>query len=86
MTRIVQSLQYPNAAASVPARASVSWANQVVRAKAHHLRTRIVAALNAWAVARADAALYAALSKMSDAELRNLELSRSELYRSVRGR
>lgn len=85
MTQTVQLLQYPNAAAPAPARASASWANRV-RAKAHNLGARFVAALNAWAAARADAALYAALSKMSDAELRNLELSRSELYRSVHGR
>ena len=85
MTQTVQLLQYPNAAAPASARASVSWASQV-RAKAHHLRIRIVASLNAWAVARADAALYEALWKMSDAELRNLGLSRGELYRSVNRR
>jgi len=85
MTQTVQLLQYPNAAAPAPARASASWASEV-RAKTHHLRARIVAALDAWAAARADAALYAALSKMSDAELRNLGLSRGELYRSVHER
>ena len=85
MTQTVQLLQYPNAAAPASARASAAWASEV-RAKAHHLGARIVAALNAWAAARADAALYAALSKMSDAELRNLGLSRGELYRSVYGR
>jgi uncharacterized protein YjiS (DUF1127 family) len=82
MTQSLQLLQYPNAPAPASAKASVSWANQV-RAKAHDLGTRIVAALNAWADARADAALYEALSKMSDRELRNLGLSRGELYRSV---
>jgi uncharacterized protein YjiS (DUF1127 family) len=81
MTQI-QLLQYPNAAAPASARVSASWTSQV-RATAHHLGGRIVAALNAWAVARADAALYEALCKMSDAELRNLGLSRGELYRSV---
>jgi hypothetical protein len=83
MTQIVQSLPYPKAAASVPARASVSWANQVVRDKAHHLGARIVAVLDAWAVARADAALYETLTKMTDGELRRLGLSRGDLYRSV---
>jgi uncharacterized protein YjiS (DUF1127 family) len=82
MTQSLQLLQYPNAAAPASAKASVSWANQV-RLKAHDLATRIVAALNAWADARADAALYAALSRMSDGELRNIGLSRGELYRSV---
>jgi hypothetical protein len=82
MTQTVQLMQYPNAAAPAPARASAPWASEV-RAKAHYLTARIVAAFNAWAAARADAALYAALSKMSDAQLRNLELSRGELYRSV---
>jgi uncharacterized protein YjiS (DUF1127 family) len=85
MTQTLQLLQYPNAAVPASAKASASWANQV-RTKAHHLGARIVAALNAWAAARADAALYAALSKMSDAELRNCGLSRGELYRSVYGR
>ena len=66
MTQTVQSLQYPNAAAPAFERESASWASRV-RAKAHHLRDHIVAALNAWAVARADAALYEALCKMSDA-------------------
>jgi hypothetical protein len=82
MTLTVQLLQDPIAAAPASARASASWASQV-RAKAHRLSDRIVAALNAWAVARADAVLYEALCKMSDAELRNLGLSRGELYRSV---
>ncbi len=85
MTQSVRLLQYPNAAAPESAGAAVSWTSGV-RAKAHHLGARIVAALDAWAAARADAALYAALSKMSDAELRKLELSRSEVYRSVHGR
>jgi uncharacterized protein YjiS (DUF1127 family) len=85
MTQTVQLLQYPDAAAPASPRASAAWASQV-RAKAHRLGARIVAALNAWAVARADAALYEALSKMSDAQLRNLGLSRGELYRSVYGR
>jgi hypothetical protein len=84
MTQTVQLLRYSNPAALASARPSVSWASEV-RAKAHHLGARIVATLNAWAAARADAALYAALSKMSDAQLRNLELSRGELYRSVFG-
>jgi uncharacterized protein YjiS (DUF1127 family) len=85
MTQTVQLLHHPNVAAPASARASDSWANQA-RAKAHDLGARIVETLNAWADARADAALYAALSKMSDGELRNLGLSRGELYRSVYGR
>jgi hypothetical protein len=85
MTQTTQLLQYPGATALASQRASASWASEV-RAKAHHLGARIVAALNAWAAARADAALYAALSKMSDAQLRNRGLSRGELYRSVYGR
>jgi hypothetical protein len=85
MTQTAQLLQYPGAAAPNSARASASWANQV-RDKVRHLGARIVAALNAWAAARADAALYRGLSKMSDAELRNRGLSRGELYRSVYGR
>jgi hypothetical protein len=85
MTQTVQLLQYPDTAAPASTGASASWAGGV-RAKARTLGARIVAALNAWAAARADAALYDALSRMSDAELRNIELSRGELYRSVRGR
>ena len=84
MTQTVQLLRYPNAAAPASASASASWASEA-RAKAHRLGARIVAVLDAWAAARADAALYAALSRMSDAQLRNLELSRGELYRSVNG-
>jgi hypothetical protein len=56
-----------------------------VRDKVHHLGTRVAATLNAWAVARADAALYEALFKLSDAELHRLGLSRADLYRSVAG-
>jgi uncharacterized protein YjiS (DUF1127 family) len=82
MTQIVRLLQYPAAGAPASANASASWVNQV-RAKAHDLGARIAAALDAWAVARADAALYEALSRMSDGQLRNLGLSRGELYRSV---
>ena len=85
MTHTVQLLQYPDVAAPTTPRETVSWARQV-RDKAHDLGTRVAATLNAWAVARADAALYEALSKMSDAELRNRGLSRGELYRSVYGR
>jgi hypothetical protein len=85
MMQTVHLRQYPNSAAPAFARAFASWPSQV-RAKAHNLGDRIVVALNAWAVARADAVLYEALCKMSDAELRNLGLSRGELYRSVYGR
>ena len=83
MTQTVQLLQYPNAAAPAPASASVSWPNHV-RDTARRLGASIVATLDAWAAARADAALYEALYRMSDAELRNCGLSRGELYRSVR--
>ena len=82
MTQTVQPLRYSNTAAPASAGISAAWASQVC-AKAHQLGGRIVAALNAWAVARADAALYEALCKMSDAELRKLGLSRGKLYRSV---
>jgi hypothetical protein len=85
MTQTVQLLQYPNAAVPASAAASTSSVSEV-RAKAHRLGARIVAALDAWAAARADAALYAALSNMSDGQLRNLGLSRGELYRHVYGR
>src|SRR5262245_26133638 len=66
MNQTVQLLKYPNAAAPASASVSASWAIQV-REKVHQLGGRIIAALNGWAVARADAALYEALSKMSDA-------------------
>jgi hypothetical protein len=82
MIQTVQLLQYPNTAAPASAVVSASWASHV-RAKARRLGGRMVATLNAWSVAWADAALYEALCRMSDAELRNLGLSRGELYRSV---
>jgi len=75
MTQTIQMLPYQNAAAPASVGSPASWASKV-RAKAHHLGTRIVTALDAWAAARADAALYAALSQMSDTQLRNIELSR----------
>jgi uncharacterized protein YjiS (DUF1127 family) len=84
MTQTVQLLEHSNAA--VPASGSPSVWRLNVRDTAHRLRARIVATLNAWATARADAALYGALSKMSDAELRNCGLSRGDLYRYVFGR
>lgn len=85
MTQTVQLLQYSNGAVPASASASLSWANQVSD-KARHLGARIAATLNAWAAARADAALYEALTKMTDAELRHRRLSRTDLYRSVSGR
>jgi uncharacterized protein YjiS (DUF1127 family) len=85
MTQTVQLLEHSNAA--VPASRSASvWRASHVRDTAHRLGARIVATLNAWAIARADAALYGALCKMSDTELRNCGLSRSDLYRYVYGR
>jgi uncharacterized protein YjiS (DUF1127 family) len=79
MTQTVQLLEHSNAVTPASRGASVNY----LRDTAHRLRARIVATLNAWATARADAALYAALSKMSDAELRNCGLSRGDLYTFV---
>jgi uncharacterized protein YjiS (DUF1127 family) len=85
MTQTVQLLEHSNAALPASGSATV-WRAGHVRDTAHRLGARIVATLNAWATARADAALYGALSKMSDAELRNCGLSRGDLYRYVFGR
>ena len=84
MTHTAQLLQYPDVAAPASPRATVSWARQV-RNKAHHLGTRIAAALDTYAASLADAALYEELSKLSDAELYRRGLSRGDLHRSVTG-
>ena len=64
MTQTVQLLQYPDVAAPASPRSMVSW----VRDKAHHLGTRIAGALEAYAASMGHAALYAELSKLSNAE------------------
>ena len=79
MSQAVELLQYSEAAASPT---TVSWAQQA-RDKARRLGAGAAAALNAWAAARADAALYEALCNMTDAQLRVRGLSRGDLHRAV---
>jgi hypothetical protein len=79
MTQTVQLLQYPDVAAPASPRSMVSW----VRNKAHHLGTRIAGALEAHAASMGHAALYAELSKLSNAELERRGIPRGELHRCI---
>jgi len=82
MTQTVQLLQYPDVAAPASPRSMVSWARQV-RDKAHHLGTRIAGALEVYAASMGHAALYAELSKLSNAELERRGIPRGELHRCI---
>jgi hypothetical protein len=62
-----------------PTRAAAGWL-QHVRSTAKRLGARMVQLANDYAEAHAAAALYAELSRLSDTELRERGLTRSELH------
>lgn len=85
MTSTEQVLHLTSVAASeAPGRAVATW-SQRVRDMASRLRARITQLVEAHAEASAAAAIYAELSKLSDAELRRRGLTRAELHRWVSG-